>query len=139
MTYITCSYTVSSVIFAHLLKMMLGLHDSVIIWKDLSPSNAKNTVSIDSYTHEYLLVEYERRYGSVAWFHDHSEIFSEAKDLFQQVLDTHEGEAETYSEIVRNILENNTSKVAGQLSRLQRPLPTLKMLTTSLRQTGWAQ
>ena len=139
MTHITCSHTVSSLVFAHLLRAMLGLHDSVIIWKDRAPSNAKNTLAIDTYTHEYLLSEFERRYGQVDWFHDHSSSFAEMKEMFQQLLDSEQAEAEEYSEIITHILHNETSSLSRQLQKVKKSVSSFQLLTSPFAKAGWAQ
>lgn len=138
MQHIICSRTASSLLFAMLLREMLHMHDSSIIWKSDHLATEKNTLDIDGYTHEYLLAEFERRYGQVRWFHDHTENMEALRQQLQAAI-AEEGDAEAYTSIARAILSNNLASLPGMLRKSVSPADTLRLLTSSFARAGWAQ
>lgn len=73
MTSLLCARTPQSVLFAVLLRRMLQMHRSSIIWKDAHLAMEKSAIDMETYTYETLAQEYERRYGPLRWFHDHTQ------------------------------------------------------------------
>lgn len=115
------------------------MHDSAIIWKDCAPSNVKNSIAIDSYTHETLLTEFERRYGQVSWFHDHSSNLEEQKIQLQGLLDTSDLAAKEYKESMEGILRDNIAPLVKLLSKRRKVSSSFNLLTSSFAKAGWAQ
>lgn len=140
MRHILCSRSLSSLLFANLLRDMLVMRDSSIIWKETTTSNGKITgvLDMDAYTHEHLLAEYERRYGRVTWFHDHTEAMEQLRtDLQEIIVTSQEAGAEYFSDLAEAILGNRLEEVKAYVTRRRAP-SALQLLTSSFAKARMA-
>ncbi len=73
-----------SVLFAKIFQKMLGL-SCPIISTEITPSKYDGyIVHMENFERESLLREYERRYGDLAIFHSHMNIFSYVEELVEE-------------------------------------------------------
>ena len=141
MSHIICSQTLSSLLSATLLRDMLQMRDSSIIWKVDHLATEKNitVIDIDTYTQEYLVAEYERRYGQISWFHDHTEAMHALRERMQDyVSNSFEAEPASFAALVDAILHNRLETVHRLLDRRQLAGNALQLLTSPFVKAGWA-
>lgn len=137
MRHIICSRSLSSLVFATLLRNMLQMRDSLIIWKADHLATEKPALDIDGYTHEYLLAEYERRYGQLSWFHGHTEEMAMLQQELQEVITT-EDNIDRLLPLAELILQNNIKELAAVMEKRRITQNAVRLLTAPFVKAGWA-
>lgn len=137
---ILCSRSLSSALFAEILRTMLVMRSSLIIEKGTSSSNEKTSgdIDIDLYTHEYLLAEFERRHHRLQWFHDHTEHMVTLRDALSTFIQEWEGPMQDLSPVLEAIVHNDLDAVPAFIKKHTKQR-TLQLLTSPLVRAGWAQ
>lgn len=70
-----------SLVFATILQRLLST--SMEILPQSTKTTSKQGLFLEEYNWEYLLMEYERRYGKVQWFHDFQDKEEQLEIAFQ--------------------------------------------------------
>jgi len=110
---------------------MLHMEDSTIIWKGMYETKAKHSIDIDSYTFESLATEFERRYGKIAWFQNHTENMEILRSAFAEYV-AHTQNIDALIPLAEAILQNQVDTVSSHLHKPKGVVQTLRLLTSQL-------